>query len=320
MSLQDHTFSDYLGLYFPGKVRKIPVHAGLGCPNRDGTLGRSGCIYCSNAAFNPGYAHDSHGSITEQLRAGIGFAAHKGPFYGYLAYFQSYTNTYGDTDKLIALYEEALDYPGVLGLVIATRPDCIAPDLADWLERRFGNQAPKNHPFLLIEIGVESTVDSTLELIGRGHTFACAQQTITDLNRRGISVGAHIILGLPGETHRDFIAHARRISDLPVSTLKLHQLQIVRNTPLERMYKSDPQSIHLFTPQEYAFVVNEFVRHARHDIYYDRFVSQTPNSMLVAPKWGIKPDAFQLICKNMPNSFADINGDCNFARDNKTEL
>ncbi len=320
MSLIFNTFSDFLGLYFPGKVRKIPVHAGLGCPNRDGTLGSNGCIYCSNAAFNPSYAHDSQGSITQQLRVGIDFASHKGPFYGYLAYFQSYTNTYGDTQKLISLYEEALDYPGVVGLVIATRPDCIKPELADWLERRFGKLAPENHPFLLMEIGVESTLDSTLERIGRGHTFDCARKTITDLANRGISVGVHIILGLPGETHQDYMTHADRISDLPVSTLKLHQLQIVRGTSLERMYNSNPQSIHLFTPQEYAMVVNEFVRRARHNIYYDRFVSETPYNLLVAPRWGIKPDAFQLICKNMPNSFADINGDCNFVRENKTEL
>jgi len=320
LSLHYNTFSDFLGLYFPGKVRKIPVHAGLGCPNRDGTLGRSGCIYCSNAAFNPSYAHDSHGSITEQLREGISFASHKGPFYGYLAYFQSYTNTYGDTSGLIKMYEEALEYPGVVGLVIATRPDCIEPDLADWFERRFGNLAPEDHPFLLIEIGVESTLDSTLERIDRGHTFACARNTITDLASRGIKVGAHIILGLPGETHQDFMTHAERISALPVSTLKLHQLQIVRGTPLESIYKANPESIHLFTAQEYAMVVNEFVQRAGKDIYYDRFVSETPNSLLVAPRWGIKPDAFQLICKNMPNSFADKNGDCNFASDNKTEL
>lgn len=287
------TFSDYLSGVFPRRVIKIAVNAGLGCPNRDGTLGRDGCIYCNNLSFNPSYAaNDLSGSITAQLEKGIKFNSRKGECWGYLAYFQSYTNTYGPTDKLIELYEEALRYPGVKGLVIATRPDSIKPDLADWFEQRFGQKAPAGHHHLLVEIGVESTIDRTLQLINRHHTYQCAVDCINDLKERGIDTGAHLILGLPGETEQDFMTHAERISALPIKTLKLHQLQVVKGTALARLYEQDPTSINLFTAQEYAQIVAKFIKTARKDLYYDRFVSETPKDMLIAPSWGLKPQAF----------------------------
>ena len=286
------TMNEYLAGIFPGRVIKVAVNAGLGCPN----LGR--CIYCNNLAFNPGYAaQDNSGSITAQLEKGIKFNSRKGDCYGYLAYFQSYTNTFGPTDKLIQLYEEALQYPDVKGLVIATRPDSIKPDLADWFEQRFGLGAPKDHPHLLIEIGIESTNDRTLELINRHHTYQCAVDCINDLNKRGIDTGAHLILGLPGETEQDFMTHAHRVSALPIKTLKLHQLQVVKGTRLAQMYQADPLQIKLFTAQEYAEIVARFINTARKDIFYDRFVSETPSSLLIAPAWGIKPQAFNLLLK-----------------------
>ena len=279
------SFSDYLSGVFPGKVIKVAINAGLGCPNR----GR--CIYCNNLAFNPSYAAlDDSGSITAQLERGIRFNSRKGDCYGYLAYFQSYTNTYGPTEKLIELYEEALRFPGVKGLVIATRPDSIKPDLADWFELRFGRKAPSGHPHLLIEIGIESTLDRTLQLINRHHTYQCAVDCINDLHKRGIDTGAHLILGLPGETEQDWTTHAERISALPIKTLKLHQLQVVKGTALARMYEKEP--FKLFTAQEYAQVVANFIKTARKDLYYDRFVSETPKDMLIAPAWGLKPQEF----------------------------
>ena len=279
------TFADYLSGVFPGRVIKIAVNAGLGCPNR----GR--CIYCNNLAFNPSYAaDDTSGSITAQLEKGIRFNSRKGECYGYLAYFQSYTNTYGPTDKLIDLYEEALRFPGVKGLVIATRPDSIKPDLADWFEQKFGRKAPAGHPHLLVEIGIESTLDRTLQLINRNHTYQCAVDCINDLNERGIDTGVHLILGLPGETEQDYMTHAERISALPIKTLKLHQLQVVKGTALAKMYEKEP--FKLFTAQEYAQVVSNFIKTARKDLYYDRFVSETPKDMLIAPSWGLKPQEF----------------------------
>lgn len=294
MSPAFRTMNDYLSGVFPGRVIKIAVNAGLGCPNRDGTLGHDGCIYCNNLSFNPSYAaNDLSCSITAQLTEGVRFNSRKGECYGYLAYFQSYTNTYGSIEKLIQLYEEALQFPAVKGLVIATRPDCIKPDLADWFEQRFGRKAPSGHPHLLVEIGVESTLDRTLQLINRHHTYQCAVDCINNLNERGIDTGAHLILGLPGETEQDFMTHAERISALPIKTIKLHQLQVVKGTALARMYAQDPSGIKLFnTPQEYAAVVSAFIKRARRDLCYDRFVSETPKSMLIAPAWGIKPQAF----------------------------
>lgn len=288
------TMNEYLAGVFPGKVIKVAVNAALGCPNR----GR--CIYCNNLAFNPGYAAlNNSGSITEQLEKGIRFNSRKGDCYGYLAYFQSYTNTYGPTDRLIQLYEEALQYPGVKGLVIATRPDCIKPDLADWFEHRFGRKASEGHPHLLIEIGIESTIDRTLELINRHHTYQCAVDCIKDLNERGIDTGAHLILGLPGETEQDFMIHAERVSALPIKTLKLHQLQVVKGTKLEQMYRQDPSQIRLFTAQEYARTVARFIQTARNDLYYDRFVSEAPPSMLIAPAWGLKPQEWNRLLEKM---------------------
>lgn len=284
--------SEYFSSLFGGRVRKIAVNAGLGCPNRDGTLGTRGCIYCSNAAFNPAYAFKAHGSIAEQIEKGKRFSAGKGATAGYLPYFQSFSNTYGPTDRLIALYEEALACPDVLGLVIATRPDCLAADLLDWFERRFGRKAPEGHPYLLVELGVESTKDSTLEAIGRGHLWECAKNAILELDRRGIDVGAHLILGLPGEGPEDWRRHVRELSALPVKTLKFHQLQVIKGTPLARMYAADPSCVHIFSPQEYADTLRTLFAELRDDIVLDRLVSEAPPSMLIAPRWNLKPDAF----------------------------
>ncbi len=275
------------------RLQKLVIDAGFSCPNRDGTLGTGGCTYCDNAAFHPGYSVPGK-TLHQQIDEGIEFHRRRYPkVTHYLAYFQSYTNTHGDTERLIGLYEEALRFPGVKGLVIATRPDSIRPDLRDWFEQRFGRKAPQEHPHLLVEIGIESTIDRTLELINRRHTFRDAQECITDLAERGIDTGAHLILGLPGETHQDFMTHADRVSALPVKTLKLHQLQVVRGTALARMYEQDPGSIRLFeTPQEYAAVVRDFMERARKDLFYDRFVSESPRSLLIAPAWNIKPQDF----------------------------
>ena len=296
-SLARTSLSAYFQSIFGCKVQKIAVNAGLGCPNRDGTAGTGGCIFCNNDAFNPRYAHDCSLSVTEQLRRGTEFFSVKSDAGAYLAYFQTYSNTYGDTEHLIELYEEALAFPGVRGLVLATRPDCLSPDLLDYFSRRFGSAAPGGHPYLLVEIGVESTENSTLTRINRGHDFECAASAIGEISGRGIDVGVHLILGLPGEGPEDFIKHARRISELPVKTLKLHHLQVIRGTALEREYIKDPECVHLFTPQEYADTVRTFCSHLREDIILDRLVSESPKDMVTAPSWGLKPSEFAALFK-----------------------
>lgn len=283
------SISAYFEKIFHGRIQKIAVNAGLGCPNRDGTLGTGGCIFCNNEAFVPRYAGHGCKSITQQIEDGIRFFSRKGAADGYLIYFQSFSNTYGDSGRLISIYEEALTYPGVKGLVIATRPDCLADDLLDWFGSRFGNKAPEGHPYLLVELGVESTNDRTLERIRRGHDSSCSERAIRALAERGIPVGAHIILGLPGESREDFILHAERLSRLPVTTVKLHHLQIIEGTALAEEYVSDPGIVHLFTPDEYIDAVREFLAHLRKDIVVDRIVSESPKALVIAPSWGLKP-------------------------------
>lgn len=299
MSIHYRTWSDYTATIFPGRIQKIAVNASLGCPNRDGHIGTGGCIYCNNISFNPSYASKSLLDITSQLTDGIEFFKRKGDCYGYLAYFQSFTNTYGKDTRLIELYEEALKYPGVVGLVIATRPDSLSTGILDYFQNRFGNQAPKDHPYLLVEIGIESTKESTLQLINRGHTYSQSVEAINELSSRGIAVGAHLILGLPGESRDDMLEHAINISELPISTLKLHQLQIVSGTKLALQYQHDTNCVQLFSAQEYASIIVDFIKRLRPNIALDRFVSETPPSMLIAPSWGIKPSEFTAILNRL---------------------
>ena len=231
-------FSDFLKDVFPGKVQKISLNAGFTCPNRDGTKGFGGCTYCNNQTFSPEYCHTEK-SITRQLEEGVAFFARKYPEMRYLAYFQAYTNTYDTTERLIAKYEEALRFPGVCGLIVGTRPDCMPGDLLDYFSDL------SKHSFVLVEYGVESTLDKTLRRINRGHTYAEAEEAIRRTASQGIYTGAHLILGLPGESREEILSHAGRISKLPLTTLKLHQLQLIRNTRMAKEFEESPADFHL---------------------------------------------------------------------------
>ena len=279
-------FSTYIQRFFPGeKIQKITLDAGCSCPNRDGTMGRGGCIYCNNATFSPSFALQP-GSITQQLERGIDFFRHKYPHMRYLAYFQSYTATYGEAEQLIQLYEEAVRFPGVVGLVIGTRPDCMPEVLLDYFSDL------SRWCFVLIEYGIESTLDRSLEYIRRGHSWQCSLETIKATHEAGLPVGAHLILGLPGETRREMLDHALRLNDLPLSLVKLHQLQIVRHTIMAHQYRTNPEQFYLFTAEEYAELCLDFLALLREDIVVDRFVAQSPPSLLLAPQWNIKNYAF----------------------------
>lgn len=200
----------------------------------------------------------------------------------YLAYFQSYTNTYGEVDDCIAKYEEALAHPDVVGLIIGTRPDCMPELLLHYLSEL------SKRTFLLIEYGVESTWDKSLERIQRGHTWQDSVDTIWRTHHAGIMVGAHIILGLPGESREEILQHADRLSELPITTLKVHQLQIIRGTIMAGEYLRNPEDFHLFTEEEYIELCVDFVHRLRPDIVLERFVSQSPPDLLLAPRWGWK--------------------------------
>ena len=275
----------YLAARFPYKVQKISLHAGFSCPNRDGTKGRGGCTYCNNQTFSPDYCHTGRG-ITEQLDEGIAFFARKYPDMKYLAYFQAYTNTYGATPYLAACYEEALAHDGVVGLIIGTRPDCMPPDLLAYLSDLARAR------YLMVEYGIESTCDETLARVNRGHDYASAVDAVRRTAEAGIPVGAHMILGLPGESRETILSHAGRLSALPLTMVKLHQLQLIRGTRLAQEYEQGLADIYPYTVTEYVDLAIDFIERLRPDIVVERFVSQSPDALLIAPRWGLKNHEF----------------------------
>ena len=270
-------YSSFVRNKFGGRVQKISVNVGLSCPNRDGTKGTGGCIYCDNSSFTPAYCNATD-SIAVQLQKGREFFSHKYPDMRYIAYFQSYTNTYAPVKTLEPLYREAVSN-GIAGLIIGTRPVCISAELLEMLAR-INQIVPVS-----IELGIESTSNLTLERINRHHTF---EDTITAAQmcaQYGLETGGHLILGLPGETESDFLEHARRVSALPIKTLKLHQLQIIDGTPLAAAYRQNPDSTSTFTLNSYIATVVSFLEHLSPDIVVERFVSVSPTEKLIAPKW-----------------------------------
>lgn len=267
---------------FPYRVQKISIDAGFTCPNRDGSKGRGGCVFCDNNTFNPSYCNKSK-TITQQLEEGKAFFARKYPDMKYLAYFQAFSNTYAPLQHLRKLYEEALQVKDVVGLVIATRPDCIDDEKLDYL------QELSRRTFLIVEYGVESCNDETLRIINRGHTFECSQEAIRKTHERGITVGAHIILGLPGEDREEIIRQIPLVSSLKIDILKLHQMQIIKGTKLDSDFTPRPT---IFSVDEYIALIAEYIRRIRKDIVMERFVSQSPKELLVAPNWGLKNHEF----------------------------
>lgn len=276
-----YDFSTFLKRYFTGKVQKISIHAGFTCPNRDGTRGVGGCTYCNNQTFNPEYCKPES-SVTQQLEDGIRFFAHKYPDMRYLAYFQAYTNTYGELERLKAMYEEALAVNGVVGLVIGTRPDCMPEALLDYLEEL------SHRTFLMVEYGIESVNDDTLLRINRGHDFTTAADSICRTHERGILTGGHIILGLPGEGRDELLRQATLLASLPLDMLKLHQLQLIKGTRMAREYEEHPEWFHLYDVDEYIELVIDYVERIPQSVVLERFISQSPRSLLIAPDWGVK--------------------------------
>ena len=264
---------------FPFRVQKISIDAGFSCPNRDGHISHGGCTFCDNRTFNPSYCQPSK-SITEQITEGKEFFRHKYPDMKYLAYFQAFSNTYATLDTLQRRYEEALSAEDVVGIVIGTRPDCVSDEILNYLE------SLNQQTFMIVEYGIESVSDDTLHRVNRGHNFECSRRAIIETHNRGILTGAHIILGLPGESAEDNVRQADIISALPIDILKLHQLQIIRGTQLAAEYERQP--FNLYTADEYIDLCRRYIERLRPDMVLERFVSQSPKELLVAPKWGLK--------------------------------
>lgn len=273
-----NSYSAYIKQKFGKRVQKVSLDTGFTCPNRDGTKGIGGCTYCNNNTFNPYYCKPKK-SITQQINEGISFFEKKYKTQEYLAYFQAYTNTYADIELVKLLYLEALNHPKVIGLVIGTRPDCINEDLIQFLSEL------AMHYYISLEFGVESTLNKTLVFINRCHTFEETIAAYELAKNKGIELGAHIIVGLPGETREEMLHHANELSKLPINTLKIHQLQIVKHTMMARQYTTNPELFQLFSPKEYIQFMGEFVSKLRPDIIIERFTSESPAHLLIAPTW-----------------------------------
>lgn len=276
-----NSYTTYLKQHFGTRVQKLSVHAGLTCPNRDGSKGTGGCIYCLNEAFTPSYCTPEK-SITQQLHEGIEF--HKNRYRragAYLAYFQSFSNTYVSAETLEQMCRESLMTDGVKGIITGTRPDCINQEIVKVLAKL------SNEIFVKVELGIESVFDDTLQFIRRGHSMKETVEAIRMLKAYNIPVGGHLILGLPGDDKERILESAAIVSSLGLFSIKLHQLQILKGTELEKLYMTSPEKFQLFELAEYIDIVIDFCERLHPDLYIERFAGEVPPRFLVAPDWGL---------------------------------
>lgn len=293
-----NSFVGYFKRRYGERLQKIVLDAGFTCPNRDGKVGRGGCTYCDNAAFHPAYSTAGK-SLHQQMDEGIEF--HKVRYRTtehYLAYFQSFSNTYAPLSRLRELYEEALGHPDVVGIVIGTRPDCVDEEKLDYLadlsqgkvlagwSRTVASQV-RTAPIVIVEYGVESCYDRTLLRINRGHDFETARRAITMTAERGLDVGAHFILGLPGETVQMMLDSCALINSLPLRSVKFHQLQIVKGTRMEKEYAQCPEDFVRFSLEEYLDFFVDMLERLRPDLFIERFVGEVPPRFVNETPWGL---------------------------------
>jgi radical SAM protein (TIGR01212 family) len=277
-----NAYSNYFRKLYGARVQKVSIDAGFTCPNRDGSKGSGGCTYCNNDAFNPSYCIPEK-SVTQQIEEGIDFHRKRYREAGsYLAYFQAYSNTYASLDRMKNLYEEALAYPGVTGLIIGTRPDCIDDEKLSYLKELSGRC------YLAVEFGIESCYDKTLIRINRGHSFREAEEAVNTTAALGLNTGAHFIFGLPGETKEEMLAEADIISKLPLKTVKFHQLQIIKGTVMEEEYLANPSDFQLFSWEEYLDFFVSFLERLNPQIVVERFTGEAPPRFLTRSLWGKK--------------------------------
>ena len=279
-----NSFVDYFRAKYGARMQKVVVDAGFTCPNRDGSKGTGGCSFCLNNAFHPNYCTPDK-PIHQQIDEGIEF--HRVRYrhaQRYIAYFQPYSNTYAPVERLRELYSEALSHPLIEGLVIGTRPDCIDEEKLDLLQ-----SIQEEGKIVIVEYGIESCYDRTLERIGRGHDFECARRAVEMTAKRGLTQCAHFIFGLPGESLREMMDEADIINTLPLTSVKFHQLQIIRGTRMEEEYRTRRQDFHEFTLDGYLDFMAEFIPRLRSDIYIDRFASEVPPRYLspLQKGWGL---------------------------------
>ena len=266
------------------RLQKLVIDAGFSCPNRDGTVGVGGCSYCDNAAFHPGYSTPGK-AIAQQIDEGIEFHRRRYPkVKHYLAYFQAYSNTYAPLERLKALYGEALSHPSIVGLVVGTRPDCVDEEKLDYLA---GLSEGGDNPVIVVEYGIESCYDETLRRIGRGHDFETARKAVEMTASRGIDIGAHFILGLPGETREMLLDQCETISSLPLTSVKFHQLQIVKGTRMDKEYAARPEEFLRLGLDEYLDLVIDILERLRPDLCIERVAGEVPPRFVRETPWGL---------------------------------
>src|SRR5512133_1059258 len=279
-----NAYADYMKKTFGGRVQKLTIDAGFTCPNRDGSKGTGGCTFCLNDAFNHSYC-DHEKPIKQQLEEGISF--HEKRYRRaarYLAYFQAFSNTYNSIDHLVSVYEQARQVEGIAGIVIGTRPDCIDDEKLDYLA------ALSKRCHVVVEYGIESVNDETLKRVNRCHTFGEARDAIVKTSERGIHTGGHVIFGLPGESTEQMMASAKVLSSLPLNSIKLHQLQIVKGTAMERQYQDHPEEFNLFSEPDYLKFVADFIARLNPDFIIERIAGETPPRFAVVRPWGPRYD------------------------------
>ena len=281
-----NAYNDWVKRQYGGRLQKISLDAGFTCPNRDGTLGIGGCSFCNNDGFTPSYLREQR-DLTAQIDTGIAFMRRRYPgTTRFLAYFQSYSNTYKELDQLRTLYESTLAHPDISGIVIGTRPDCLPDTTLDYLAE-LSSRAPVE-----LEIGIESCSDEVLRECLRGHDFACTTSAIQRAAERKLFITGHLLLGLPLETTESLIEGAKQLARLPLDALKFHQLQIVRGTRLANLYRANPKSVPLLSPESYLDAVIAMLEHLPPQFKIQRLGSEVPPTLRLSPDWGVRLSRF----------------------------
>ncbi len=276
-----NSYSMHFKRLFGARMQKVTINAGFTCPNRDGRLGEGGCTFCNNNAFTPSYCFRPLG-VTQQIDEGIEFHSRRYRSAGqYLAYFQSFSNTYAPLDELRKIYDEALSHPQIAGVIVGTRPDCVDEQVLDYFAELARDK------YVTLEYGIESTYDATLERINRGHNFEQARWAVEQTAQRGVHVGAHFILGLPGESEQMLHDQMEVINSLPLSTIKFHQLQIFKQTAMADEYDEHPERFSFWSVEEYIDMFIGLLRKLRPEIVMERFASEAPPRYHHGPNWGM---------------------------------
>lgn len=279
-----NAYSDYFKKHYGERVQKITIDAGFTCPNRDGTCGTGGCTFCNNSAFNPSY-NNPEKSIAAQINQGMAF--HRKRYRKatrYLAYFQAYTNTYAKLEDLSTLYEQALAVPGVMGIVVGTRPDCVDGVLLDYF------QELSERCYVVVEYGIESVNNRTLQRVNRGHDVEKSRWAVNETASRGVRTGGHMIIGLPGETREDFLATATELSQWPLNSIKFHQLQVIKGTVMAQEYRDQPEDFLTFAMEDYLQLMMEILERLNPEIVVERIAGEVTPGMGIREGWGIRYD------------------------------